>query len=284
LGFTESVTHAVSPEIGLIGLLDARGRNHDVIFSEAVRLLESVKSSSSCDRIATTKLLTSCQLLKENSEDEEEVVWTGQSARDRIKSIYAARLALCELAGAGTPVPSACSRLDIPTSPYQEDVLTWKGDDFNSKVPETVPYSILEPCLKSLESRPQWWTSYSNNRQNAVVICQAARIDIETSQLLELHRSLTEHTVSVNEALQSALRNAAQEASHHRSFVALTSEMRNNLVREFDQSTLETQSLIMTWLNGAETTILSAVRNILTVVHDAESGSATLTEVPYSTF
>lgn len=41
----------------------------------------------------------------------------------------------------------------------------------------------IRECLQSLESRPQWWTSYSNSRQNAAIMCQAARADIEKGML-----------------------------------------------------------------------------------------------------
>lgn len=272
-------TPASEIDLDFTKILYSKNGNQDVIFSEAVRLLERIKSSSSCSRTATAELLSSCQQLDDNPKNREDFGVTGQYPHDDIKSLYAARLALCELVGAGSPVPSSCSSLYITTSPYRGVSPPWKSDGPDTKQPENVPHSMLEPCLKSLESRPQWWTSYSNNRQNAVVICQAARMDIETTQLLKLHRSLTEHTASVNEALKNAIHDAGKVASVHKQFVRLTSEMRDNLVQEIEQTASEARNIIIAWLNGAETSILSAARKITSGIHEVGLGSNALAKV-----
>ena len=86
---------------------------------------------------------------------------------DDLKSVYATRLAICELRSAGAPIPPKCESF-APALNNDKGKAYDKGDNRD-----------LSHCLKSLESRPQWWTSYSNNKQNAIVMCRAARVEIE---------------------------------------------------------------------------------------------------------
>jgi hypothetical protein len=86
-----------------------------------------------------------------------------------VRSIYAAQLAICEIVSAETAIPQSCKSLALFPELKSHRELSSKS----------VRKDHLSQCLQSLESRPQWWTSYSNSRQNAVVMCQAAREDIE---------------------------------------------------------------------------------------------------------
>lgn len=82
---------------------------------------------------------------------------------EEVRATYAAQLAICELRGADSLILPHCD-LDVQ----------------NVVVPPMEPRKHrLKECLKSLESKAQWWTSYSNSKQNAIVLCQAARIEIE---------------------------------------------------------------------------------------------------------
>ena len=130
------------------------------VFSQALELLTSLQAAPSCNRLATSALLTDCQSVESNSPQVETTL-------DDIKSIYSAQLALCELQSAGAQIPSTCKfnfLLDTGNAPKRFD------HHYHNK---------LKQCLSSLESRPQWWTSYSNSKQNALVLCQAARVEIE---------------------------------------------------------------------------------------------------------
>ncbi|EMR08223.1 hypothetical protein PNEG_03392 [Pneumocystis murina B123] len=77
------------------------------------------------------------------------------------KSAFAVKLTLCELGTAHAEVPAAC---------HQES---------------------LEKCVKELETRPQWWTSYSGYFRDVTRMCYVARTEVEKDQLLALHRNLT---------------------------------------------------------------------------------------------
>ena len=148
------------------------------IYSQALQLLESMQSSPSCDRLAASRLLTSCQSIDEEYPSSE-------VALDKIKSIYSAQLAVCELKGAGLAIPPHCDGI-VPTESAKENgrfFAVWSERGRGTEPPSSdhgnVDDQQLNRCLKSLESKPQWWTSYSNSRQNALVMCRAARVDIE---------------------------------------------------------------------------------------------------------
>lgn len=133
------------------------------IYLKAMELLGSIQSAPSCNRLAASSLLTSCKSIEGSSSDSEH-------ATDDVRSIYAAQLAVCELRSAGALTPPQCALIS-PTASEKQAKGYHKIDKYH-----------LSQCLQSLESRPQWWTSYSNNKQNAVVMCRAARVDIEKGQ------------------------------------------------------------------------------------------------------
>ena len=121
-----------------------------------------MQSSPSCNRLATSTLLDSCQSVDGSSQNAE-------VSLEDVRSVYAAQLAMCEIVSAGSTVPQTCKSL---ASPLGTDVHQMSG--FKS-----IRRDQLGLCLQSLESKPQWWTSYSNSKQNAMVMCQAARVDLE---------------------------------------------------------------------------------------------------------
>ena len=132
-----------------------------------------MQMSPSCYRIAASRLLNSCQNIDGSTHD-------GEAFLDHIKSLYAAQLALCEIQSAGSAVPADCISLSLNkfegTQSFKESLD--EVDPETMRKPETGK-RLLSQCLAALESRPQSWTSYSNSRQNAVIICQASRVDIE---------------------------------------------------------------------------------------------------------
>lgn len=54
-------SHDAPAEIDLVSFLQSKTQQHDAIFTEAVQLLESMKSSPSCNRVAASRLVASCQ-------------------------------------------------------------------------------------------------------------------------------------------------------------------------------------------------------------------------------
>ena len=132
------------------------------IYSHALQLLAAMEGSPSCNRVAASTLLDSCHSIDGSLRDAE-------TSFEDAKSIYAAQLAMCEIVSAESSIPHSCQSLVPVLDSKERKPVSQKS----------IRKGQLSQCLQSLESRPQWWTSYSNSRQNAVVMCQAARVDIE---------------------------------------------------------------------------------------------------------
>ncbi|KAH8427910.1 putative nuclear membrane fusion protein Kar5 [Aspergillus melleus] len=220
-------------DMNLVTFLNSKTQQHDAIFVEAVQLLETMKSSPSCNRLAASRLIKSCQSIGAIDESIDPDTYV---ALEHVRSLYAASLAICELNEAGASTPSPC----VPVTTPSQNKRRLFG--FSSKStspiqgPGTVSKELLASCLKTLESRPQWWTSYSNSRQNAIVICQAARVEGEKEELLELYKSIVEASFKLNSGLQEALRIAVAESAQHKAFMEATEIMRARLVADLEET------------------------------------------------
>ena len=147
---------------------------------EGVKLIESMKSASSCKTKATQQLLKSCSVLggtqlNERLSDEE---------LEKVKSQYAARLAVCELQEAENPPKlPRCSSLEI------------------SEHARSVDRNRLASCLRELQNNMIFWSSYINSLQNVGYMCQVARAEIEKEELLEQRRASLQTTLLVTRVL-----------------------------------------------------------------------------------
>ena len=149
------------------------------VYSQAISLLDSMQAAPSCNRLAASTLLDSCQSTEGPTPSTE-------SFLEHVRSIYAAQLAMCEIMSAESAIPVQCEPFKPRNTKPEWIRKTGVGPSTRQKVtsPSDTETQKLSRCLQSLESRAQWWTSYSNSRQNAVVICQAARVDIEKGSLM----------------------------------------------------------------------------------------------------
>ena len=136
-----------------------RFKDHSGIYSQALERLSHIQGASTCKHQATNRLLDTCETLQSSPGSERTL--------ETIQNLYSAHLALCELQSAATSIPSACG-LELPG----------KGEDA-IKFLKAGGERRLSKCLKALQSSPQWWTSYSNNRQDAYVWCKAMRTAID---------------------------------------------------------------------------------------------------------
>lgn len=259
----------------LVSFLNSRTQRHDVIFAEAVQLLESMKSAPSCNRLAATKLVTSCQSIGGQASS---LGSDHHGTLERIRSLYAARLAICELDGAGASIPASCSPVAV-SPPQKRTFFGFSGKYKSQNDIEDIPQHLLESCLKSLESRPQWWTSYSNSRQNAVVICQAARIENEKEELLDLHRSIIDVTLKLNHGLEEALRTAAAETAEQEAFAHAVGAMRNKLTRELEDTEIRFKGFINGIFHDAGLSVESFVTSMTSALGRFHTGTVALEKV-----
>lgn len=262
--------------------LGSKAQQHDAIFTEAIQLLDSMKSSPSCNRVAVTRLVTSCQFTGAKDTSDSQVY--EYETLDRIRSMYAARLAICELNGAGASVPAHCLTVAVSPPPRSRFRFSFTN---KRQPPDTgidlLPDDVLGQCLKALESRPQWWTSYSNNRQNAMVICQAARIEVEREELLDLHRAIAKTSSKLHEGLEAALNNAAMESSRHITFLEEVRAMQKSLVDDLEKSASVTQNALDRLLQEIWSGLDSIATSASSVMNNLRGEADTLAKVkmPY---
>ncbi|OCK91563.1 uncharacterized protein K441DRAFT_679545 [Cenococcum geophilum 1.58] len=186
------------------------------IFSHALRIIRSMELSPSCNHLAALTLINSCQSLEMSAKGSSNAKTKGELILDEVKSEYAVRLAVCELNGA--------------KESRSHDELCY---------PEAASSQVIQ-CLRALESRPQSWTSYSNAKQNAVVMCQASRDAIERDEKLSLYRSLAEVTSDIT----SALAKSVQEAqAQHGSLAEVTSDITSALAKSVQEAQAQHGSL-----------------------------------------
>lgn len=256
--------------------LTSNTRQRESVFTEAVQLLESMNSSPSCNRVAATRLVTSCQDLGGRGNTDPD----NNQALDQIRSVYAARLAICELEGAGAVVPQPCVPVTVslpsPSNSGFRFFRRFKSMDCDET---KLPKKDLEQCLRSLESRPQWWTSYSNNRQNAMIICQASRIEAEKEEMLGLHQSLAKSTAKLDEGLQEALRQAAETSAQHQAFLQTVQALQERLSSELEERGSLLRGLFGKFLNDIEAGFDTVAAAVTSAVGKVQMETSLLSQV-----
>ena len=128
---------------------------HYDYFAVAKDRLAVMEHSSTCKRTATMKLFSTCESIESSSSTDLDL--------ETVQNFYSAHLAICELDGAHANLPSHC-RLGLPSD--SSELASFLHDDGARQ---------LKRCLTDLQSRSQWWTSYSNNRRDAYILCKAMR-------------------------------------------------------------------------------------------------------------
>jgi len=235
-------------DIGLASLIETPVVHHGDVFSQAIRIIHDYDRAPSCHRVATKALLDSCQSLEPADR-------SANLALDLVKSAFAARLAICELNGAGAAIPTECMSM-IPKASDDQSLLCrstgYHCDPQEKSKPEFNPISQPETnaCLRALESKPQWWTSYSNARQNAVLMCHAAREQIEhgmsqlmsahidanhySDQLLNTYRAMSETTEGLSAALAQSASESFAQLAKQKAFASAVQDFQAQLTKDLE--------------------------------------------------
>ena len=148
-----SVPLSGEADVAARSLPESQGR--DDFFALARERLALMEHSSTCKRSATMKLFVTCESLEVSPDLDINL--------ETVQNFYSAHLAMCELDGAHANLPSHC-RLGLPSD--ASELASFLRDNGAQQ---------LKRCLTSLQSRSQWWTSYSNNRRDAYILCKAMR-------------------------------------------------------------------------------------------------------------
>ena len=179
---------------------------------QTLELIKNVESLPSCAKIASSALLHSCSALEGSiKHDESEMSRGSDLFVDEEADIYSARLAVCELSGADFSIPNEC-RSFIPDDKVKKKrgIRGFWSKNGASEPTTTFQYydevtlSNLQQCRRALGSTSQSWTSYSNNRQNAVVMCRAMRSEVEKDEQLHVGKILASAATAATGSLQDA--------------------------------------------------------------------------------
>ena len=177
----------------MISALKNTPLRQQVVFTAALNVVQSLEKAPTCNRLAALDLINGCKDLEGHSP--KSTSRGLDQLLDEVKSEYAARLAVCELLGAKATIPRHCNIL-VPTpqacikSRYRSFLSREELPSDHVCYPD-VTHAQFDRCLKSLEDKPQSWTSYSNARQNAVLMCQASRDAVEKENALSHFKNLT---------------------------------------------------------------------------------------------
>lgn len=157
---------------------------------EGVKLIERMKSASSCKTKATQQLLNSCAGIDGMQPREDR----SAEELDKVKNQYAAQLSVCELQEAESPPKlPRCSVL----GPLEPSGL--------------VNRSKLAACLRELQNNVVFWGSYVNNLQNVGYMCQVARAEIEKEELVEQRRASLQTTLLLTRVLSEFQQSVATQ-------------------------------------------------------------------------
>jgi Tht1-like nuclear fusion protein len=204
-----------------------------------VELLKTLNDKPACHKAATHQLITSCQSIREDAMNPRPSVENLETT----KSIFAARLAICELRDASARTPPQCApimtvsaRIDMKISQNLSKSTTYAAEQISS--------GDLRACLKALESKPQSWTSYSNSRQYASMICDASRVDILKDEALELFRLLTNIGYDMSHALADALQRAISQQKAEMAFAKALKDLRTEQLQDLAKAHQENKAVM----------------------------------------
>jgi Tht1-like nuclear fusion protein len=194
-------------------------------------LLTALSNKPECYKAVTHQLITSCQSIRE-------VTLSPRPSLEDLettKSIFAARLAICELQEADANTPSQCKPL-LSGSPA--------ASGRASSNPLQLSAGQLRACLRALEAKPQSWTSYSNSRQNAALICDVSRAEIMKEEALDLFHVLIEHSFNFVQASADARQHANSHREADLAFAETLKDLHAEEIRNLARARQQTEAVI----------------------------------------
>jgi hypothetical protein len=217
-----------APTVNVDSLFQYTTSRNQKVITQAVDFVVSMQTAPTCTRMAASHLMNECKLLEHAPDFAKS---RPEAYLDGVKTEYAAKLAVCELLSAQpvNPLPPPHCDILVPSSRHCGKGGSWwyaRPELLDDKqcYPDFKDYQYTQ-CLKSLQSTPQFWTSFSNARQNAVVMCQASRDAIERENHLEIFKNLTQvlggvtaNMQKTTEEYESLIREQRQYSEEARGF------------------------------------------------------------------
>ncbi|EXJ95161.1 hypothetical protein A1O1_00280 [Capronia coronata CBS 617.96] len=171
----------------LTDLLAFRDPNQDPVLKKAMVVIDNLATRSTCHQSAAAQLLITCKAVGKDLAEEQ----GKHELLERGKSVYAVRVAVCETGEGRAAIPASCE--SVVSVPRRSD----QGI-------EVVSGKLLSTCLEALMGEHYYWTSYSNNRQDANTLCQAGSLEATRLEALRSYGKLAELIPEFRDALLSA--------------------------------------------------------------------------------
>lgn len=150
-----------------VELANARSRSNE-LYSSAMLELKRLEEEPICHRVAAQLLMSNCEGLEDINQKEYDL-YSGRVQRHYVESL-AASLAICDMERSSMLVPDACESFRLPA-------LLHASQESEGKL--QVSQEQVGACLKGLGKDPSHWLSWTSYRDNCLLICQAARSDID---------------------------------------------------------------------------------------------------------
>ncbi|TGO45787.1 hypothetical protein BCON_0365g00050 [Botryotinia convoluta] len=184
-------------------LVNARSRNNE-LYSSAMLELKRLEEEPICHRVAAQLLMSNCEGLEDINQKEYDL-YSGRVQRHYVESL-AASLAICDMERSSMVVPDACEPFRLPS-------LLRASQEAEGKL--QVSQNEVGACLKALGKDPSHWLSWTSYRDNCLLICQAARSDIDKDQSILLQKKLVEIMSQFAADLENDLHDLKQNMANH---------------------------------------------------------------------
>lgn len=198
-----NAAHAIDPRLSVI--LQANAEiSQEKELKETIAWIDSLRSAPACTQLASSKLITDCQLLDHPTDFAK--VNPHQSLED-VQNEYALKLAICEFVGAehanSKPPPNCHAFLPSKEACVKRSWLWSHAEASHEELCYPMKTKTDMPrCLATMRSSPQTWTSYSNARIRAMHICHLSRQHIDKEEALHLYKNLTLVVSKLYESVQ----------------------------------------------------------------------------------
>ncbi|KAK8903948.1 hypothetical protein QC760_007385 [Botrytis cinerea] len=184
-------------------LVNARSRNNE-LYSSAMLELKRLEEEPICHRVVAQLLMSNCEGLEDINQHEYDL-YSGRVQRHYVESL-AASLAICDMERSSMVVPDACESFRLPS-------LLRASQEAEGKL--QVSQNEVGACLKGLGKDPSHWLSWTSYRDNCLLICQAARSDIDKDQSILLQKKLVEIMNQFAADLENDLNDLKQNMVDH---------------------------------------------------------------------
>ncbi|KAK7545905.1 hypothetical protein BKA81DRAFT_96452 [Phyllosticta paracitricarpa] len=235
------------------------------VFEVAQKRIRDMESSPACQQLATSTLIDSCQSLDLMTGPDSQSV--SQNPMDAIKKEYSARLAVCELQGIKDGVPRECNpfvpstdacRSSQPRGFIYRYMKQTKGRPRRLCYPDFTQQE-LKTCANALFNHPQRWTSFSNARSNAIIICQASRAAVENDEYLRKLREAIDAQSGAAESLAQIIHEVQAAFNQQRAFTEAAHQFQSEVISKNEAALAQSDHVVTNIFAKFESSAQSAL-------------------------